>query len=634
MLRKHALRATLLFLVSCLTVCSPFTATAQPPKRGAIDVRLRLAQSYERTGDFEAALKLYQELYKQDSTNYLVGDALRRTYLQLKRYDDAIALLEKIIRFSPNDVNMIAQLGAMHYLKSDEQKAAETWERAIALSPKQPSTYTLVASSVTQSRLFDRAIAIYHRGRAACSDPTLFTVDIAYLYSITLKYPEATKEYMSYVRQNPAQLGYVQSRIGMYTGKQEGLAAATKIIEEGVQSESNNLPFQYLLAWVYMEGKKFDRAYDVYRSIDENTKAGGHEIYNFAQRALHERAYTVSSRAFQDIVARYSSFDRLAETKFGYAQSLEASDDESDTLKLFGSTNPFPPKERTEADPRPLYTGAIAAYDRVVTEFPKTELAARALFRTGIIKQEKFFDLDGARSTFEALTKRYPMFAQIYMEGTLRLGDVYLAIGALDKAQAEYQAVAGHGLLTNPLQEQAALHLAEILYFQANFKDALEKLKSLAGNAISDATNDALSLQIFIQDNLKQDVAVLKEFAKGDLLRRQRKLPEALTIFESIVQNYPKSDLMDEALINIGDLLTHMTRYPDAIGTYERLLKDFPESISLDRTLMKLANVYERGLRDSPKAIATYQKLLEQYPNSIYVSEARKRIRELRGDNI
>ena len=178
------------------------------------------------------------------------------------------------------------------------------------------------------------------------------------------------------------------------------------------------------------------------------------------------------------------------------------------------------------------------------------------------------------------------------------------------------------------------MRLAEISYFNGNFDDALKKLNELTKNSISDAANDALSLQIFIQETMKPSAAALKEFAKADLLQRQRKLSEALTQFEAILQNYPKSEIIDETMMSIGDVLTLMKRYPDAVSSYEKLSKDFPESIVLDRSLMKAGQIYELGISDKLKAIETYQRLLEKFPNSIYVSEARKRIRKLRGDNI
>jgi outer membrane protein assembly factor BamD (BamD/ComL family) len=47
---------------------------------------------------------------------------------------------------------------------------------------------------------------------------------------------------------------------------------------------------------------------------------------------------------------------------------------------------------------------------------------------------------------------------------------------------------------------------------------------------------------------------------------------------------------------------------------------------------MNTGAVFETGLRDKQKAIAAYEKLLERFPSSLYTNEARKRIRELRGD--
>jgi TolA-binding protein len=77
-----------------------------------------------------------------------------------------------------------------------------------------------------------------------------------------------------------------------------------------------------------------------------------------------------------------------------------------------------------------------------------------------------------------------------------------------------------------------------------------------------------------------------------------------------------------------------MGRFTESAAMYERLATDYPESIALDRALIQLGRVYAIGLKDVPKAIAAYQQLLEKYPNSIYVSAARKRVRELRGDSL
>lgn len=616
-----------------LLLISQATLSGQP-SRGDSDIKLRLAQSYERSGEFDAALKLYRELFSKDSTNMLLFDALRRTYFQLKKYDDAIALFQRMLRTSPNDIALLTQLASAYVLKPDDQKAAESWERAIAVEPKNENTYRIVASSMIQNRLFDRAIEVYRRGRTACNNPALFAADIGYLYSIVLKYPEATREYLTLIGQSPLQLSFVQSRIAAYTGRPDGLRAATTVVEEAVGQNSDNLPYQQLLAWLYMEGRRFDRAYDVFQLIDERSHAGGHELFNFAGRSLKEHACDASGKAYLDIMKKFPSFDRMAEVKFGYARTLEESDEETDSSRLFGVANPFPSAGKEGA--HPLLARAIEAYSRVITEYPKTDIAAQSLLRVAIAKQEKLFDLDGARTALSALSGEPGTPPPIRDEAILRLGEVYLEMDDADQSEKQYLALggAGRGLLTSPLQQLAVFRIAELNYFRGKFPEALAGLKELTRNTGTDVVNDALSLQIFIQENTKSSPDALRAYAIADLRKRQRKLPEALTAFQNIVQTYPKSDLVDESLIDIGDILTQMSRYPEAVSSYERLLNDYPESIARDRTLLKMAQVYQLGIKDPTKAIATYQKLLEEFPGSIYSSEARKRIREIRGDSI
>ncbi len=619
-----------LFLI-LLAITPVWTAQALSQGRTA-DIKQRLAESYERSGDLETAVKLFQEVYARDSSNLMVFEALRRDYLQLKLHDKAAALLEGYLSRNPKDINMLSQLAAVYVLKSDETKANEIWERAIAVDPNHEVTYRFVGSAMLQSRQFDRAINIYQRGRTACGDPKLFTGDIAYLYSVMLKYPEATREYLNLIRQNPPQLGFAESRISTYTGRAEGLSAATLVVEQAVKTEPENLPFQQLRSWLYMEGKHYDQAFEVYKIIDVKTHAQGHELFNFAMRALNERAYGAAAAAFTDIVKKYPAFDQMPQLKFGYARTLEEIDAEGDTIKFSGGQSQ--PERHPESPVKPLYGSAISAYERVLAEFPKTEIAARSLLRIATLKQERLFDLDGSRTALENITRTYGMIPAVSEEATLRLGDVYLWAGDMEKAAAQYKLLAGRAVLVNQLQETAALRLAELDYFQKKFQDAQTKLKALTRNASSDVTNDALSLQIFIQENVQPSDAALKEYAQADLMRRQQKFPDALAAFQSIVQTYPKTDIVDDALLSTGELLSRLDRSGEALAAYERLLKDFPESILLDRALMKMGEVYNKGMKDSVKAIAAYQRLLEQYPNSIYAAEARKRIRELRGDNI
>lgn len=597
-----------------------------------VDIKLRLAQSYERGGSYETATALYEELYAKDSLNYAVFDALRRMYLQLKKYDEAIKMVQARLRKIPNDPVTLSQLGTIYLRASKEKEAFDAWDKAIAVGPPSETTYRIVGDAMVENRVFDRAIALYRRARTELGNPGLFTIDIAYLYSIVLNYTEATREYLRLVRDVPQQLAYVQSRIASYTGRTDGLTAATLAVEQATQSEQDNIIFQRLLSWLYIEGKRYDNAYTVYRLIDEKTKASGREIYNFAELALKEKAYEVASKAFGEVITKYQTLNVLPDAKFGYARTMEEASAERDTLNLFGKANPFSPNEKPVTESQPTFTGAVAAYRRIVTEYPNTEIAARCLLRIATLMVDRFFNLDESRRTLETINHNYTIFVPVLLEAKLLLGDVDVALGNLDQAEASYSSLTSYRYSSPDYQDRAAFRLAELNYFRGEFQDALKKLQELTKNATSNITNDALSLLIFIQENMQPKEDVLKEYAKAELLERQRKLSEALTAFDAIANTYKDTPLGDEALMSSGDVLTHMNRYTDAISSYDRLVKDFPESILLDRGFMKLGEIYEFGLIDKPKAIESYKTILEKYPNSIFVSEARKHIRELRGD--
>jgi TolA-binding protein len=65
---------------------------------------------------------------------------------------------------------------------------------------------------------------------------------------------------------------------------------------------------------------------------------------------------------------------------------------------------------------------------------------------------------------------------------------------------------------------------------------------------------------------------------------------------------------------------------------YETIIKTYSYSTSADDAMYKLAMLYENELNNTDKAQELYKQILLDYPGSIYVSDARNRYRNLRGD--
>jgi len=627
MMEKHIFRLIVIGSI-CLIPALAY------PQQQVPDVKFRLAQSYERSGNYETATKLYEELYIKDSSNYLVFDALKRMYVQLKRYESALMMIQRRIALTPNDIGLHAQLGTVYIRASDEKNATAAWERGIAVAPHDEFTYRMIADAMVENRMFDQVVVLYQRGRKECGNPSLFTMELAYIYSIMLNYKDATREYLALIRENPGQLPFAQSRIASYANRSDGLEAATLMVEEGVKNDAGNITFLQLVAWLYMEGKRFESAYSIYKTIDEKRRAAGKDIYFFADRALREKAYAIAAKAFRDIISNYPSFPQLPQAKFGYARTLEEASKERDSIPPLSIGYQSPPADKPASESEPTYSATLAAYNRVVAEYPSSDVAAQSLLRIAILQQERYFNLDEALATLERIQKSYGMVLSVTLEAKLRLGDVYLSLNRVEKAEATYKSLIDFKPVNKEYRERASLRLAELHYFRGRFQDALTQLRDLTKEPTANITNDALALQIFIQENLQPSDSALKVYSQAELLRRQRKLSEALGIYQTIPTTFPSSPLVDETLMNIGEIFAHMKRYTDAVAANERIINEFTSSIMTDKAYINIGTIYQFGLNDRIKAIMAYQTLLEKYPNSIYINEARKRIREMRGDSL
>ncbi|HLX13418.1 MAG TPA: tetratricopeptide repeat protein [Bacteroidota bacterium] len=598
------------------------------------DIKYKLAQSYERGGDYESAVKLFEEVYQKDSSNYILFEALRRSYMQLKRYPDAIALVQQKLTTMPKDLNLLAELGTLYNLDSNPTKANECWETAITSAPNNEMTYRIVSNAMVESRLFEDAEKNYERGRTALGKPTLYASDLAYLYGVTLTYPQATKEYLNLLQEEPGQLATIQSRMAAYIGNTDGLAAATKVVEEAQKASSSNPELLQLQAWLYMEGKRFDAAYDVYRRLDKIENANGMEVYNFGERALREKSYAAAARAFADVITTNPGFSMMPQTKFGYARAMEDSTEDKDTLKIFGDLDPYITNGMASDIERKRFAGAIAEYQKVAADYPKTDIAAGALLRIATLKFEREFDLEGARTALEEISLKYMTFGSIAQEARLMLGDVYLSSGDIEKASATFGGLTDFRTVSEDTRERASFRLAQIDYLQGKFSGSLKKLADLTKNPQANITNEALLLNMFVQENAQQDSVALMIFAKSELQEREHKFAEALAGFGSLKKTHPNAPLADESLIRTGDIYTAMGKYREAIASYDTLIAVSPESVTLDKAMLKIGKIYQIGLNDNQNAVQAYQQLLIKYPNSIYASEARKQIRAMRGDTL
>ena len=598
-------------------------------------LRLRLAKGFEQAGEWERAVSLYEQLLANDPQNYVLFDGLRRGYTQLKQYDKAIDLVRQRLVVQTGDINLLAILGGLFFQSGKPKQADSLWQLVIEEEPGNPVRYRLIANQMIEHRQYEKAIRIYLSARAATRNQEHFIEELAMLFNALQQYEEATAEYVRMLRSRPQQLGYVQARISTFSGKPEGRKAAMKVVHAEVERTPNEISFHTLLAWLCMDGKDFDSALNEYRIIDRLSKANGAELFTFSQRAMQERAYGVAAKAFREVIEQHPAQAVMPYARLGFARAIEELSVNLDTTSLSVKVGEIPvprsPRPGPVSETRPTFQGALSLFEALTEEYPRTDVGMQALFRIGIIQFEQFFDLDAAGAAFEKV-RAMPYNANLVFEAGTKLAEVHTARNAIAQARVVYRSL----LATAEMQkrEQMLFRLAELDYFDSNIDSALAQLGSITMNVSTDLANDALQLLYFIQENRTTAPAALGEFAKADLLTRQRKYSEAMERFQGILQTFPSALLVDDAMMKIAELHRSLRRFPEAITALQRITSEMHTSILREKAQMRIGEVYENSLNDPQRAIESYEQILTKYPTSLYAEEARKRIRLLRGDAI
>lgn len=624
---------TATFVKLCMIILS-LCAVSVPVMAQQADIaaKLRLAQSFEQAGEWDRAATLYESLLETGPQSFVVLEGLRRAYTELKQYDKAMDLVRKQLAGNPGDENLLSILGGLYDLAGEPRIADSLWHVIIKKDAKNANLYRVIASQLIEHRQYDKAITMYLEGREATKNQGIFMEELASLYAALHQYEGATHEFVKILRTNPQQVTYIQARLSSFTGQDEGRVAALNVFRDEVARNPDEVPLRSVLAWLFMEGKQFDPALDQYRIIDRLTKANGLEMYQFGQRAAQEHAYLTAAKAFREVLGVKSAQNITMSARFGYARAIEELSAQNDTIiPLPGGVPSAVDRGQIVSETRPTFQGALTLYESLIADQPNGETAMQALFRIGTIRFERLFDLNGAAAAFDK-ARTMPFSPTMTYEATLSLAEVHTAKNDLDKSREEY----GRILKNAPDAYRDRIHfrLAELDYFESHFDSATAGLQRISGNAQNDLTNDALQLLYFIQENKAAGQESLTEFATADLLVRQRKYSEALARFESLAIRYPSTTLVDDATLRSAEMQLLLNRVDDALMTFRKIINDMPASILRDRAQMRIGEVYELRVKNKQKAIEAYEDVLANYPASLFVEEARKRIRQLRGDAI
>lgn len=578
-----------------------------------------LAESYLRAAQFDRAIALFEDLLARSPGNFIFSDRLQEAYEAVKRYDDAIALVDARLAGQESRTVLLSEKARLFYLSGNEETAFATWDAALSAEPSQPGAYLVVYRSLLQPRLFDRAVSVLERGRETLGNRELFRSDLAQLYGLVGRHAEAMAEYLAILEQNEGQLTFVRIRLQSLIEAPDAMAAAVSAAERAVRGKPLSRPVRELLAWLYLEAGRFGPALGEFRALDRLERQEGLMLYAFALQAVDGAAYDEALAAFGEILERYPTAPSAADAQLGLgglherrAASLPA--DSSDSARLIE------------------FASAISEYQAFIQRWPGHPSVPDARYRVARIHLDVLFDLEAAEQALDALIAGHPG-TPAANQAAFDLGRLDVARDRLESARVHFTRLADR-LRSGELAESARHELALIHFYRGEFEAARALAESMKENTSADVSNDAISLKVLLVESKGPDSLdmPLRDYATVLLRERQRKPDEALTRLEVLLAGLGDHALVDEAMYRRAALLATLGRTPEAIAAYLEFPLIHGESPLADRALLAAADLQMTVIGDLDGAITTLTRLLQDFPGSLLASEARSRIRRLRGD--
>ena len=370
-----------------------------------------------------------------------------------------------------------------------------------------------------------------------------------------------------------------------------------------------------MLVWTHLQQKNFAAALRQARALDRRTQNDGENIVNVGMIAYRNEDYKVANKAFGYIINDFSESPsrRLAQ------KYLLLSEEE-----VVKSTYP-------------VDTVAVRS---LIGKYSAFQEQSRDLFSALDAQRRKAllhaFYLNEIPESIEILTDlvNQPVGKhRIIAESKMDLADIYL----LDKQPWEsilLYAQVERMFKDEPLGYQAKLKSAKLSYFKGEFELAQGHLDILKLATSREIANDALNLSILIKNNTVFDSTdvVMQEYANVELMLFQNQKQEALTALDDMLAKYGRHSIADEIHYLKAQTYRELGEPAKAVEALNNIIESYNYDILADDALFLTAVILEEDLQDADKAMELYTEVLNKFPGSIFVSEARKRFRELRGD--
>lgn len=578
----------------------------------------KLAYQYFSSKEFEKAVVLYEDVYKDNPSNDVYQPYLA-SLLFLEQYKSAEKLVKKHLKRNENQISLYIDLGTVYEAWGKESKANKSYDEAI--SELQPEVHSIlsVGNSFYIKKQYAYAIKTYERGAKLLDNEYPFAFELAKIYEAQGNLGKMTTSLLGVLDFGQEYLESVQNALSTILSSDPDGSRSNAIQKElikKVQSNPDHVVFTELLIWFYLQNKNYSSALIHAKALDRRNDENGRRVLQLANVCVQNKEFKTAIAAYQYILSKGND-------SYYYRRAR---------VELVGVLN-----ERLNNDPN----AGLAEVEILKSSYSDAlnDLGVNA-FTIDLVRGYSHllaFHLNKTEEAKELLNEAIAMPRAKLTDVAkckIELGDIYVMEDEVWEAALLYGQV-NQDFKEDEIGHEAKLKTAKAYFYTGDFDWAKAQLDVLKASTTKLIANDAMQLSILISDNLNMDTSAvpLKMYATADLLFYQNKDSLALLKLDSILDLFPKHlTLLDDVYFKKASIYKGNKEWDLAIQNFQKAV-DYKDLLK-DDALFEMAKIYEDVLDLPVEALKCYELIILEHDDSIYSVEARKQFRRLRGDKI
>ncbi|WP_026977100.1 tetratricopeptide repeat protein [Flavobacterium tegetincola] len=569
----------------------------------------QLAANYFEKGDFEKALVSYEELLANQPGNSTYFQRTVECYQQLSQFEKAQDLIQQRLD-KYKQPNLLIELGYNYQLQKDDKNALKFYDKAIDKINDNASNVYAIAASFEKKSVLDYALKAYNL--ALTLEPKFnFNQQMAVLYGQQGKVDLMIEKFLEDGEKNPQNTIYIQNYLSRFMMEVSDDSFADRLRKALIvrTQKSQDVYWNQFLSWFFVQQKEYGKAFIQEKAIYKRNPESFSNIVSLAELAIEENQDDDAVSIINFVLENTENIDlQIFATAFLLRNRIEKS-----TAKEYVLI-------KTDLE--------IALKKFGVSPFTISLQELQAAFLA--------FNLNDPEAGKDVLKNALKFQLNEYQKAQLKmqLADILLLQEQYNQALIYYSQIEDD-LKNDQIGHEASLKVAKTSYFQGDFQWAQSQFKILKSASTQLIANDAMEYFLLINDNTVADSAqvALKKFARGDYLMYQNKNDLALAQFTKILTEHKGDEIESVTLLRMGKINEKLGNYTEALRLYKQILDVHAEGIYVDEALFFSAEIYEQQLKQPDLAKPLYEKMIFNHQDSIYFIEARRKFREIRGDN-